>query len=133
MREDERRPPATEPRQGRIGHRPFAVVVFAVAVRALHQIGAAVFLAAYLLDSLRPPQPYIILAVGSGAVLVVTEWMRHRQLYREFSGLSTLVKLGLLGAAYHGLGPESLLVAAAFFLASIGSHLPKPYRHRLLF
>lgn len=132
MREDERRPPATETRQGRIGHRPFAVVVFAVAVRALHQIGAAVFLAAYLLGTSQPP-PYFILAVGSGVVLTVTEWMRHRQLYREVSGLITLIKLGLLGAVYHGFGSATLLVVAAFFLASIGSHAPKPYRHRLLF
>jgi len=132
MRENDRRPPATPPRQGRIGSRPFAVVVLAVIVRALHQIGAAVFLAAYLLD-ISPPSPFTILAIVSGAVLIMTEWMRHRQLYKEISGICTLLKLGLLGMAYHGFGPEAVLVVAAFFLASIGSHAPKPYRHRLLF
>lgn len=121
-------------RLGRTGHRPFWVLKLSITVRAVHQVGAAVFLAAFLLDDIsRPPLPYILLATISGIVLLLVEAMRHRQIYRELSGLTTITKLILIGAAYHGYLPETITILAAFMLASISSHAPKLYRHRLLY
>lgn len=120
-------------RQGRIGNRPYWVLLVSILVRALHQLGAAVFLVSYLFGEMFVvPGGYLWLAVASGVALVCTEWLRHRQLYREFAGLATIVKCLLLGAAFHAYLPAAPAVLAAFLLASIGAHAPKEIRHRLL-
>ena len=121
-------------KMGRIGYRPYWVFSLSILIRALHQVGAAVFLAAFLLDVIpAPPSGYVTIAVLTGFLLFASEWLRHRQVHREFSGVVTLVKLLLLGAAYHGFLPAQGTVLLVFILASIGSHAPKQLRHRLLF
>ncbi|NOR26227.1 MAG: hypothetical protein GQ542_17940, partial [Desulforhopalus sp.] len=92
-----------ENKMGRIGNRPYWVLNFSILVRAVHQVGAAVFLATFLLDEIvHPPSFYLVIVFGSGVALFLAEWMRHRQICRELSGVCTIVKLLLLGAAYHG-------------------------------
>ena len=119
---------------GRIGHRPYWVLNLSVAIRAAHQVGAALFLAVYLLPTAAPlPSIYLALVMVSGGGLLFTEWLRHRQLAREVSGLVTIVKVILLGAAYHGFLPAPMAVLAAFIVASLGAHAPKPVRHKLLY
>lgn len=121
-------------RMGRIGPRPLWVLKLSIVIRAIHQIGAAVFLAAYLLDDIPAvPPDYLLLAVISGVFLLFTEWLRHRQIHRELSGLGTMVKLLLLGVGFHGLLPQTATVVCAFLVASICSHAPKQFRHRLLY
>ncbi len=119
---------------GRIGHRPYWIFTLSILIRALHQVGAAVFLAAFLLDALpEPPVEYVAMVMLTGGLLFASEWWRHRQVCREVSGMATLVKLLLLGGAYHGFLPEQAMVLLAFIIASLGSHTPKEIRHRLLF
>jgi hypothetical protein len=119
---------------GRIGTRPYWVLNLSVVIRAAHQVGAAVFLATYLVDGIaHPPSLYLVLVYASGAILLFTEWMRHRQLYRELCGVATAGKLLLLGAAYHGFLAAPIAVLLAFVLASVAAHVPKMLRHRLLF
>ncbi len=121
-------------RMGRIGYRPYWVLHMSVLIRAVHQVGAALFLASFAFRGLVDPlSPWIVAAFASGFALTVTEWLRHRQLYRELAGLATIAKLLLLGAAMHGILPAVPAVFAAFLLASICAHLPKQLRHRLLF
>lgn len=124
----------TEKKMGRIGNRPYWVLYLSVGIRAVHQVGAALFLASFLLDEgVHLSSLYLVIVFVSGVALFFTEWMRHRQIGRELSGVTTLVKLVLLGAAYHGFLPASATVLAAFILASIGAHAPKQVRHRLLY
>lgn len=121
-------------KMGRIGNRPYWVLGLSIVVRAMHLIGTAVVLTTFLLDDMtRPPAMYAGIAFGSGIALLFTEWLRHRQIYRELAGLATFVKMLLLGAAYHGILPMQGTVLLAFFLASIAAHAPKLVRHRLLF
>jgi hypothetical protein len=121
-------------KMGRIGYRPYWVFNLSILIRALHQVGAAVFLAAFLLDVIpAPPPEYVTIAVLTGVLLFASEWLRHRQVHREFSGVVTLVKLLFLGATYHGFLPAQGTVLLVFILASVGSHAPKQLRHRLLF
>ncbi len=127
---------AAEPgvKMGRIGERPYWILNLSILVRAVHQIGAAIFLAAYLLDAIpEPPRVYVLVALLSGALLLATEWLRHRQIFREIAGLITVAKILLLGAAYHGFLPATETVLLVFFIASLGAHAPKKVRHRLLF
>jgi hypothetical protein len=121
-------------KMGRIGDRPYWVLNFSILIRAVHQVGVAVFLAAYLLDAIpSPPKLYVFVAFLSGGLLLGCEWMRHRQIFREMAGMSSVVKLLLLGAAYHGFLPLTATVLLAFVIASIGAHAPKNLRHKLLF
>jgi len=121
-------------RMGRIGQRPYWVLSLSILIRAIHLVGAAVFLSSFLLlDGARPPGIYAGLVFASGAALIFTEWMRHRQICRELSGASTLLKLILLGGAYHGFLPATETVLLVFVLAALASHAPKLVRHRLLF
>jgi hypothetical protein len=121
-------------KMGRIGYRPAWVVNFSILIRAVHQVGAAVFLAAYLLDAIPgPPVLYVVIALLSGGLLLVAEWLKHRQVYRELAGGITLLKMLLLGAAHHGFLPLQETALLAFVIASVGAHAPKQVRHRLLF
>lgn len=121
-------------RIGRIGERPYWVLYLSILLRALHQVGAAVFLASFLLGGIgHPPSVYLAITLASGVALYFTEWMRHRQIYRELAGVCTLVKLLLVGVAFHGFLSPPLGVLLAFVLASIGAHAPKIIRHKLLF
>jgi hypothetical protein len=122
------------PATGPVAPRPYGVVLASVLIRALHQVGAAVYLSSYLLENIvGPPAFYLWLAVISGLALLFTEGLRHRAIYREVAGLGTMVKVLLLGVAYHGLMPEAATVTAAFVVAAVAAHLPKNIRHRLLY
>nr|NJM03499.1 hypothetical protein [Desulfobacula sp.] len=120
-------------RLGKKADRPYGVLMLSIGVRAAHQIGAGVFLASFLFrESLALPAFYLVLVLVTGGVLLITEGMRHRQFFRELIGVSTIVKLVLLGMATHGRA-GGFLVVLSFFLAAVCSHLPKNIRHRLLF
>ena len=119
---------------GRIGDRPYWILNFSILIRAAHQVGAAVFLAAFLLDAIpEPPLIYVMIALISGVLLLACEWMRHRDIFKEVAGMISLVKILLLGAAYHGYLPLTGTILLAFVIASVGAHAPKKVRHRLLF
>lgn len=121
-------------RMGKKADRPYWVLIFSILVRAAHQVGAGVFLASFLFrGSLALPPFYLVLVLATGGMLLITEGMRHRQFFREIIGVSTIVKLILLGMAVHGRVWVSFLVVTAFVLAAVCSHLPKKIRHRLIF
>ena len=133
MQEEKRSRSDHNKKTGRIGDRPFWILNFSILIRAAHQVGAAVFLAAFLLDAIpEPPMIYVLIALISGGLLLACEWMRHRQIFREVAGMITLVKILLLGAAYHGYLPLTETILLTFIFASIGAHAPKKFRHRLL-
>ena len=121
-------------RTGRVADRPYWILILSIWIRAFHQVGAAVFLTTFLLsEPFTVPPLYLALAGISGILLVITESARHRQFFREGSGLATLAKLGLIGLAWHTRLPAVPLVLAAFVMASFFSHAPKTIRHRLIF
>ena len=134
MTEERRTADCDRNKMGRIGNRPYWILSLSILFRAVHQVGAAVFLAAFLLDEIaHPPPVYLGIVFVSGVILFLAEWMRHRQICRELTGVCTMLKLVLLGAAYHGLVSGPIAVLTAFLLASVGAHAPKLVRHRLLF
>lgn len=119
---------------GRVVRRPIWMLWLGYALRATHQVGAAVFLCSYLLPDLTNiPTFYLWLTLVTGGLLFFTEFYRHREMYREISGIVTFCKLLLFGAAFHNILPAVETVILAFLLASVGAHLPKNIRHKLLF
>ena len=118
---------------GRTVQRPYWLLTFSILLRACHQVGAAVFLCSFLVVSSDGfPNWYSYLAVASGVLLLAAEAIRHRQIYREVTGLVTIVKCVLLGIAVHGMLPATPTVLIAFLAASVGAHAPKKIRHRLV-
>jgi uncharacterized integral membrane protein len=125
---------ASAARLGRVSHRPYWLVLLSVIIRALHQVGAAVYLSSFLLAGVQGPSAlYLLLAAVTGVALLFTEGARHTQYYREVAGCATFVKLALLGAAYHEYVPAPATVTTAFLVAAVAAHLPKNIRHRLIF
>ncbi len=121
-------------KMGRIGYRPPWVRHLSLGVRAFHLLGGAVILATFLLPaSVGPPLFYLWMTLGSGALLMAGDWMQHRQLARELTGVVTLAKVVVFGAAYHGFLPTREVVVLVFIAATITAHAPKKVRHRLLF
>ena len=122
-----------EVRMGKKADRPYWVLILSILIRAAHQVGAAVFLSSFLFGTpMKPPGFYLVLVSVTGGLLLITESMRHRQFFREVIGISTIVKLILIGMAVHGgIAPKSLVVIS-FVLASVCSHMPKKARHRLI-
>lgn len=119
---------------GRIGARPFWVLGLSIFTRAMHLVGAGVVLTFFLLfEGEKAPLASTLLTVTSGVVLLFTEWLRHRQIWRELAGVATFVKVILLGAIFHGFFPERETMLLVFVLASVAAHAPKLVRHRLLF
>jgi len=118
---------------GRTEQRPYWAMLGSVLVRALHQLGAGVFLGAVLLMQSPVPRAFVVLASMSGGVLWLLEWWRHREILRELGGVATIIKLVLIGAAVHGMLPDKSTLVVVFLLASVCAHLPKNLRHRMLF
>lgn len=118
---------------GRIGDRPVWVLHGSNVVRTIHQIGGAVFLTSFLVkDAFVLSRFFLVLVLVSGCLLFVAEGMRHRQIFRELTGVMTFIKLLLLGFAFHGYWEPGILVLIAFVLASMSSHAPRNIRHRIL-
>ena len=118
---------------GYTADRPYWMRHVSIFVRAIHQIGAAVFLGSYLLrDVIVVPRLYLLIAMISGVMLLAVEGIRHRQFFRETFGLVTMFKIMIIGLAYHHFLPPAPAILLVFFIASIISHAPKSIRHRLL-
>lgn len=119
---------------GVIADRPYWMVYASIAFRAIHQFGAAIFIATYFLVSpgTRTWQMSLAVTVVSGLLLLGVEAIRHRQFLREMFGLTTIFKLVLIGLGHHCWLPALPTVSFAFLLASLVSHAPKAIRHRLI-
>jgi hypothetical protein len=105
-----------------------------VFVRAAHLLAASAVAGAFLLavEDARL-LGWWIAAAASGLLLLVFEFLRHRELYREIAGWSTILKLLLIGLIPAVPAAAVWLMSAAFVVAVLGAHLPRGIRHRKLF
>ena len=121
-------------RLGKTWERPIWGLLLSICLRALHQLGAGLFLASVLFGyGGEDAGDFLSLSVFSGIALLLAEWVRHLQIYRELSGLVTFCKCALIGLGVHAFIPVEPAVVAGFLVASVGAHAPKQIRHRLLF
>lgn len=119
-------------RLGRVGNRPLPRLWLSIVIRALQQLSAGFYLGTVFLQGGNNRQ-MLFCTVISGGFLLVAESLRHRQMYREVTGLMTCIKCVLLGWVAHGLMYSQWLLVAVFFFAAIVGHAPKNIRHRIFF
>ena len=117
------------------GNRPSRIRTGSVFVRAAHLLAASAVAGGYLLGTASPAGRAWWIAAGvTGAVLLVAEFLQHRELHREFAGWSTLLKLVLIGAIpVTPAVAAPWLMSAAFAVAVVGAHAPRRWRHRRVF
>ncbi len=119
---------------GKIGDRPDYIRTGSVFIRAAHLLAAGVVVGAYLLEPTTPHLHSWLMAAGfSGLLLVGTEFWRHRELYRETAGWTTVLKVVLIALIPVFKSQAAALAVTGFLIASVGAHLPRRYRHRRLF
>ncbi len=121
-----------KPTLGRTWYRPLWLFWGSLLVRTAHLLAVALFLGSVVFGHQRASLWLVWAAMGSGLLLIVTEGVRHREMYREFFGVVTMVKCLLLGAAMHQLLPQLPVFFVVFVVAALAAHAPKQLRHRLL-
>ncbi len=116
---------------GRVGDRPFWVRSVSVFVRAVHLLAASAVAGAFILGHGETlGHAWWAVAGLSGVLLLGTEGMRHRELYRETAGHATALKLTLIAAIAFAPGIAVWLMSAAVVVAALGAHAPRRWRHR---
>lgn len=119
---------------GKVGERPFWIRTGSVFVRAAHLLAASAVLGACLWGvEGRGLHAWWLCAGISGVLLVIAEFVKHLELYREVAGWSTLLKLVVLACCFVVPVGAPWLMAGAFVIAVVGAHSPRVWRHRRLF
>jgi hypothetical protein len=120
--------------RGKVSDRPFWIRTGSVFIRAVHLLAASAVSGAYLLTVENTGAHTWWLVAGiSGVLLLVAEFIRHVELYRELGGWSTILKLVLIGCIPAAPATAPWLMSAAFVIAVLGAHFPRRWRHRKLF
>ena len=107
--------------------------VGSVLVRAAHLTSCAAILGLQLAGaSGQGKGSWWALAGISGLLLLVYEWASHPDHWRQLSGWITPLKLALLGVARLVPALTTAIMLTVFFVAVLGAHLPRRWRHRLV-
>lgn len=120
-------------RLGRTGNRPIWGLWLSICVRCVHQLGVAALIGyLFFRDGGDAAGMLLWLTTGSGLLLCITEGARHREMYREISGVVTIGKCVLLGLGVHQILPQLPVILLVFVAASLAAHAPRQVRHRLV-
>jgi hypothetical protein len=121
-------------RAGRYRDLPEWARVLSVLVRAGHIVGCAAIVGASFAGtpSAHVHLSWALIAV-TGALLITYEWASHPDQWRQASGGATLLKLVLLVVAAAVPSAAAALLVVATVTSVLGAHLPKRFRHALIF
>ena len=101
-----------------------------IALRAAHLGSMGVVLGGVVFDvTFETMQPSLWLAAGSGLALAIVEAGFRWTWLHEGRGVVTLAKLALLCVVPFAGGYRLAILFAAVALASVGSHMPRRFRH----
>ena len=103
-------------------------------LRALHILATGVLLGGHVFDQ---PQalltPWLWGSVFTGLALLATDLYASCAVLLEARGVAVLVKIGLVALVPFMWDQRVALLSAALVIGAVSSHLPRTYRHRLLF
>lgn len=101
------------------------------ALRALHILSVVLFMGHSLFIQDKPPPLYYIHGIGiTGTLMVFIELTRYRYWLFQFTGLSVLIKVSLVGLIYLFHGWQNFILIIILLFSVVTSHLSKQIRHR---
>lgn len=103
-------------------------------LRALHILTTGVLLGGHVFDQ---PQelltPWLWGSIFTGLALLATDLYASCAILLEARGVAVFVKIGLMMLIHVMWDQRVALLSAALIIGAVSSHLPRTYRHRLLF
>ena len=103
-------------------------------LRALHILTTGVLLGGHVFDQ---PQalltPWLWGSIFTGLALLATDLHASCAVLLEARGIAVFVKIGLMTLVPFMWDQRVALLSAALVVGAVSSHLPRTYRHRLLF
>ena len=101
-----------------------------IALRTAHVAAAGIYLGGVLFDvPAARLAPWLHAAVATGVGLAVSEFIYSRHWPYHGRGVMVLAKLALLGGVIIWPSARLWLLVGVMVLGSVGSHMPKRYRH----
>lgn len=105
-----------------------------LSLRALHIMTTGVLLGGHIFHQpVSVLEPWLWVAVLSGLAILLTDIYSSFAVLFEIRGVVVLIKIGLLTLITVFWEQRIILLILILFIGAISSHMPKRYRHRLLF
>ena len=112
---------------------PFQRVIRTL-LRGLHILTTGVLLGGHIFtQSPETLMPWLLGSVLTGLLLFATDLYASCAILLEARGVAVFVKIGLLMLVPMFWDQRIPLLIAALMIGAVSSHLPRTYRHRLLF
>ncbi len=100
-----------------------------ICVRTVHLIGVAGIGGGFLYGAPREAwEPYLVLTVLSGLLLVGLELFTNGIWLIQIRGLATLLKLGLISMLFF-TGPQAFIIVPVIIISGVISHAPANVRY----
>lgn len=105
-----------------------------ISLRALHIMTPGVLLGGYIFHQPTPVlEPWLWAAILSGLIIILTDIYSSFGVLFEVRGIVVLIKILLLSLITVFWKQRIFLLVLILFIGAISSHMPKRYRHKVLF
>ena len=105
-----------------------------ITLRAIHVLTASILLGGYVFDqSAAVLEPWLWGTVISGILILVTDLHASFAVLFEVRGIAVLIKAILLVLITVFWEERIMLLLFALIIGVVSSHMPKQYRHKVLF
>ncbi len=105
-----------------------------ITLRALHILTTGVLLGGHIFQ--QPTdilEPWLWFAILSGLAIFLTDIYSSFAVFFEIRGIVVLLKIALLSLVAIFWEQRIFLLVLILFIGAISSHMPKRYRHKVLF
>ncbi len=103
-------------------------------LRALHILTTGVLLGGHIfVQSQEALMPWLWGSILTGLILLATDLYASCAILLEARGVAVVVKIGLMMLVPVMWEQRIFLLVSALMIGAVSSHLPRTYRHRLLF
>ena len=105
-----------------------------LSLRALHIMTTGVFLGGHIFHQpISVLEPWLWVAILSGLAILLTDIYSSFAVLFEIRGLVVLLKIVLISLIPFFWDQRIFILVLMLFIGAISSHMPKRYRHKLLF
>jgi hypothetical protein len=105
-----------------------------ITLRTIHILAASILLGGYVFDQpVAGLEPWLWGTVISGMLILVTDLHASFAVLFEVRGMAVLIKAFLLVLITVFWEERIMLLISALIIGVVSSHMPKQYRHKVLF